>query len=207
MARCLILVFVAVVLWSNGPLDTPVASATTRCGVPAGATVLKRSRGAVVYRLRARGDADPAQVVGCLRSSGRRRHLASETLDFFSDGEVGSVRLAGRWVAFVMSINGFREDVDEVRIVDLRTGRSRVAEFYGASARSLRLSASGRLAWILRRNDDLEGDPAGVYVFTCSARVIDAGDGPFSALRLDGARVRWRDGVIRRSRRVMPAVC
>ena len=146
LRRSTLPVTLAIVL--GGTLLAPAAaSAAGRCAGK-GTTTVEENRLARVYTTQA-GD-----LLGCLRSTGKRVVLLKSTDDIYYSGEFSQVQLAGRYVGFAAEVTDtsckadcppdFDAVAETVRVVDLR---ARTSRSFPAIAGELAVNSAGMLAW------------------------------------------------------------
>ena len=138
----------ALALTLGGTLIAPAAaSAAASCNRQGSATVAE-NRLARVYSTQA-GD-----LVGCLRSTGKKVVLLKGTDDIYYNGEFSLVQLAGRYVGFYAEVTDtsckaacppdYDAVSETVRVADLRARTSRSIP---AIAGELAINSSGMIAW------------------------------------------------------------
>ena len=177
------------------------AQAASKLGCRAsGATTIKRSRYARIFRAGGRS-------YGCLFSRGQAFRLGDESAnesapDSYTLGP--AVRLAGRYAAYEIRFSGRDQPDFSIRVLDLRTGRVRraprtliggglAAERADGGVTDIVLNAHGSVAWIVR---DIFVNPVRLEVFkadtTTSFQLLEASQviDPES-LALKGAKLTW----------------
>ena len=143
------------------------------------------------------------RTFGCLRSTGRRVVLSSD-----SDEQVVRARVAGRFVAFGVDDYDKYDDtvyLGRVELWDLRSRRrvrlltDRIPAGYNPVLRDMELRATGSAACMITTNDGAE-----VWLLAASAlrRVDRAATIDPKSLRRSATRAMWKNGDSRRSVRL-----
>jgi hypothetical protein len=136
------------------------AAASRPCAMK-GSKTIAASEHSRVFRTRPDADGE-TDVVGCLYSAGRRHRLGNGGTGILDETWVGQVRLAGGFVAFSDGIGGRYGAGFSVVVVDLRTGKRRIA--YSVPPRPDSGQTAHVESIVLRGN----GSAAWMYVFGAS---------------------------------------
>ena len=189
MLRATLLALTAVLL-----LTAP-ASARDRCAPRHGEH--QAAHGATLTALIAvqkQGYGQTQRLSACIRRTGKRRLLGRAVLDDLDGETIGSVRVAGWHIAWIVMGNDRSSTWNNLSLSDLRRrGHVEPAIDLGHLA-GWDLGAGGELAWIADGHVHLwhpRPAPAG------DARVIDTGIG-LRRVRITGATVRWHHGTAHR---------
>jgi hypothetical protein len=164
----------------------------------AGSRTVAQNGFARVYKTRTE---EGTRLVGCVRSSGRRRLLAEASDDdYVSSADYANVRLAGRHVAWSWTESdisckaacppGYDPTFESIVSYDLRHGSTREVAATRPVGRALVLSRSGGFAWAGRT------DPTGPVEIHASVRgdedvVLDSGDIDPASLAIEITIISW----------------
>lgn len=169
-----------------------------------GAKVLTRSKHAVVFK-KSRRSSDPADTYGCLFRVGTIHGLGDQA-DASGEVVIQRAKLGGRYVAYELDrTGGVSEGEDRVRLLDLRTGRTKVDEpatrrAVSNGVESFVLKRNGSVAWIGRDSDPLGQSPSNFEVHAVADgegtgnQTLDSGqniDANSLALSGDRRRLLW----------------
>jgi len=146
---------VAVAVLFSAPSD-----ARSRCAIPRGATVAVKSRDAVVFYGRLGG------MYGCHRSKGRVFLLERW-------GDFSMHQLAGRYAAYVVTVEDGMQYFHHIAVFDLVRGRESAA-VGGFSVSPLVLKRSGSIAWV--RNSRVQPENPDERVYEVRTMTNDDGD-------------------------------
>ena len=172
------------------------------CNLKGSKTVLQ-NRNVRLFELRI---TDGKRLYGCLKRVGKRRRLTKAFDDGYTQSsDYGSIRLAGRFVAWqdiATDISckadcppGYNADSSSISVYDLARRRSRT--FSGTPLNeSLLVTRRGSLAWAQRSQTD-----TAVEVYAAegrTARMLDRGNVDPDTLKVRGATLVWmKDGIER----------
>lgn len=177
------------------------------CKVP-GSRTLAQNDFARVYETKTE---EGTALVGCVRSSGRRRPLGEAYDDgYVESGDYANVRLAGRYVAYSWTATDisckaacppdYDPTTEGIVSYDLRRHKARGVTGAIPVGRALVLSRNGGFAWASRT------DPTGPVEIHASVRggedvVLDSGNIDPTSLAIEITIISWlRDGAERFAR-------
>ena len=136
--------------------DSVAGSASAKPCRPKGSTTVTKSRLGRIYKLQTPGNVP--DFYGCLYSRGKA-YLIGER-NFCDVAEPGDFRLAGRYVAYSLPYCNIDQRADQVRVLDLKTGKQLVATSASPSLEivcpcpvyvtDMELKANGSVAWIVK---------------------------------------------------------
>lgn len=199
------LLSVPVVLIILGTTWSRASAAAQHCSLSKRSTRVASTRSLVLYR-QPTGLGQSYKLIGCLKSTGRRR-----VLDFLLGpvDQVGeaplrepvAIRTAGRFVAFFVTRGDKDGSFDtSLEVHDLRRDRATelgLSRSGPGAANGLKLSANGRAVFVVT---SVTGRPDPIYevpqpglwsVQGLAPALLEPGIGPFAAVSFTASGVRW----------------